>query len=383
MIARLWTVSLLVALGLQGPRADGVKAWIEERAAAQQFSGVVLVAAGDRPVLDVAVGFADRKVSQPNTTATRFNLGSINKTFTAIAVAQLAQQGKLSFSDAIGKHLPDYPNRDAASTITIHHLLTHTSGLAPYTTGFGAGRPAASSAKDLVASFAAEPLRFPAGSRQEYSNAGYVLLGRIVEVVSGLDYSRYVTTRIYEPAGMRDAGFEPVPTNGPRIARGYVALGPDGRPMMIGPGGGRQRGGPPPPESRPSSDARPSTLGENGDMLEPGNPAGGGYSTAADLVAFARALRTGKLLDATMTDLLLNGTFSGAEQPKYGYALREEMVNGRRFVGNGGGAPGLNAELRFEPAGGLTVVVLSNYSPPSATRTLERVLSDVTSAVQP
>src|SRR6185295_18578298 len=128
---RLSTVSLFVALGFQAPRAADLKTWIDERAAAQQFSGVVFAADGDRPVLDMAAGLGNRRAAQANTTATRFNLGSINKTFTAIAIAQLAQQGKLSFGDTIGKHLPDYPNRDAAASVTIHHLLTHTSGIAP------------------------------------------------------------------------------------------------------------------------------------------------------------------------------------------------------------------------------------------------------------
>jgi CubicO group peptidase (beta-lactamase class C family) len=110
-------------------------------------------------------------------------------------------------------------------------------------------------------------------------------------------------------------------------------------------------------------------------MLEPGNPAGGGYSTARDLLAFAQALDQRKLLDSAMTELLLHGTFSGVGRPKYGYGLREEIVNGRRFVGNSGGAPGVNAEFRFEPAGSYAVVVLSNYNPPSATVALQHVLS--------
>jgi hypothetical protein len=121
----------------------------------------------------------------------------------------------------------------------------------------------------------------------------------------------------------------------------------------------------------------PGDLRENTALLDRGNPAGGGYSRAGDLLAFAQALKTGKLLNPAMTDHILNGTFSGADRPKYGYALREQVVGGRRFVGNGGGAPGINAEFRFEPNGDYSVVVLSNLSPPSATIVLEHVLEAV------
>jgi CubicO group peptidase (beta-lactamase class C family) len=228
-----------------------------------------------------------------------------------------------------------------------------------------------------VESFAAQPLRFAPGSQQEYSNAGYVLLGRIVEVVSGVSYADYVARHVYQPAGMHNTGFEPVPPSSGSVAKGYVALGADGRPLMPRPpAGAPQRGmrGSPAAASSSSETTLPP-LGVNSEILEPGNPAGGGYSTARDLLAFARALGQRKLLDPAMTELLLYGTFSGAARPKYGYALREEMVNGRRFVGNGGGAPGVNAEFRFEPGGGYAVVVLSNYSPPSATVALQHVLS--------
>lgn len=378
-IARMGAVLLAGGLGWHTVPADTLQTWLAEQAARQQFSGVVLVVDGARTVLEAAVGAADRAASRPNTLDTRFNIGSINKTFTAVAVAQLAQQGKLSFDDPIGKLLAGYPNRDAAATVTIHHLLTHTSGIAPYTTGGLRGaRPGPNAVADLVALFAAAPLRFAPGSQQEYSNAAYVLLGRLVEVVSGTSYSEYVDRHVYEPAGMRHTGFAPVPPVDPAIAKGYVALGPDGRPSMMRSPGGPQRGmrgAPAPPAA--GRETAPAPLGENSEMLEPGNPAGGGYSTARDLLAFARALGRRALLDAAMTDLLLNGTFSGAGRPKYGYALREEIVNGHRFVGNGGGAPGINAEFRFEPAGGYAVVVLSNYSPPGATLALQHALRTV------
>ena len=211
---------------------------------------------------------------------------------------------------------------------------------------------------ELVLVFASEPLRFEPGSRQEYSNSGFVLLGRIVEEVSGTPYETYVKGHIYDPAGMSETGFEK--TNATGVAKGYMAIGPDRRPAMS--------------RSPASAITSPGDVTENTALLDRGNPAGGGYSTAGDLLAFAQALEAGKLLGPAMTDHILNETFSGTERPKYGYALREQFVGGRRFVGNGGGAPGINAEFRFEPGGDYSVAVLANLSPPTATLVLDHVL---------
>jgi len=335
-----------------------LREWVAQRGSAGEFSGVVLVARGARPVFEQAVGLAYRASGVANTMDTRFNLGSINKTFTSVAIAQLVAAGRVDFDASIGRYLPEYPNPDAGRKVTIHHLLTHGAGLPPYMSPrYMRERDRIHSLEDLVRVFAAEPLQFEPGSRQEYSNSGYVLLGRIVETVSGTPYETYVKAHIYDPAGMSHTGFGPLEAT--RTAKGYMAVGPDDRPIM-------SRG--------PAPTVAPLTLKENTAMLDRGNPAGGGYSTAEDLALFSEALRSGELLGRTMTDHLLNRTFSGVQRPKYGYGLREQNVRGRRFVGNGGGAPGVNAELRFEPGGDRTVVVLSNLGPPSATTVLDHVL---------
>jgi CubicO group peptidase (beta-lactamase class C family) len=291
------------------------------------FSGVALIARDDAIEFEQAFGLADPARQRPNRPDTRFNLGSINKTFTAIALAQLVQQGRVSLDDTLLKHLPEYPNKEAAGRITIRQLLTHRSGVAQFMRAdFGTADVAG-----MVRQVAREPLAFEPGSRQEYSNGGYVVLGRIIEVVSGQSYDAYIAEHIYRPAGM--------------TASGFVRAGDSLDTVALSPTG-----------------AAPG----------PGNPAGGGYSTASDLFKFARALRTGTLLDSRMTDFMLRGTF--AETPRWGFALREQAVDGRQFIGNGGGAPGVNAEFRFEPAGSYTVVVLSNASPPSATNLLASIL---------
>ena len=309
-------LTCLVAAGVElQDTAATWKTWVDANVA--DFSGVVLVGRGDEILTVQAYGLADGAADRANTIDTRFNLGSINKTFTALAIAQLIQRGRLSLDDVLAKHLPEYPNREAAAKITIRNLITHRSGIATFMRlDFGD----ATSLADLVKHVGAAPQSFEPGARQEYSNGGYVVLGRVVEVVSGQSYDDYVANHIYKPAGMTRTSF-------------------------VEPGASRR-----------------------------GNPAGGGYSTAADLFNFARALRTGKLLDARMTDYVLHGTFAGDRAAKFGFALREQIAGARRFIGNGGGAPGLNAEFRFEPAGDYIVVVLANSSPPAATRLLNAIL---------
>ena len=326
------------------PAAADLKTWLAGRATA--FSGVVLVGRGDQVQLLEAYGVADRAAGRPNTVDTRFNLGSINKTFTAVALAQLIQQGRVSLDDPLAKHLPDYSNRAAAARITIRDLLSHRAGVATFMRAdFGSA-----SVAEMARMVAAEPQVFEPGARQEYSNGGYILLGRVIEVAAGRSYADYVAEHVYRPAGMTSSGFVTTADSG-AVALGYFTADAQGRPMMGGPSVG----------SNPPA---------------PGNPAGGGYSTAADLFRFARALQGGRLLDQKMSDYLLNGTF--AAEPKFGFALREQMASGRRLVGNGGGAPGVNAEFRLEPAGDLTVVVLANSSPPAATDLLGEILTHAT-----
>lgn len=294
------TTLLALILGSALTAQADLKTWLDGRA--QGFSGVALIARGDTVLASVGDG-------------RRYNVGSINKTFTAIAIAQLIQQGRLSLDDTLAKHLPDYPNRDAAAKMTIRDLVTHRSGAAQFMGGnFGGG-----TVEQMANRVGSEPQAFAPGTSQQYSNGGYVVLGRLVEVVSHQSYADYLAEHVYRPAGVT----------------------------------------PPSPA---------------------GIPAGGGFFTTTDLFRFARALRTGKLLDARMTDYVMNGTFAGDPAKKFGFALREQVVGGRRFIGNGGGAPGINAEFRFEPAGDYTIVVLANTSPPAATQLLGDILAHLSGA---
>ena len=350
-LATLITTAYLVAgsstawhlAGSAQARPTDWKNWLARQGVG--FTGVVLIGRDDEIAAEMAFGLADQAAGRPNTADTRFNLGSINKTFTAVGIAQLAEQGKLGLNDALIKHLPDYPDKAAAGRITIWQLLTHRSGVAQFMRAdFGDVNVAA-----MAKSVGNEPLAYEPGTRQIYSNGGYVLLGRVIEVISGRSYADYVGEHIYRPAAMTASG---VFRSGDRADRIALPLMPEGTGRAGGPGGSAAQSAP-----------------------RPGNPAGGGYSTAADLFRFARALRSGRLLAPAMTRYVLDGTFG--EDPKWGFALREQMAGSRRFIGNGGGAPGVNAEFRFEPAGPYTVVVLSNSSPPSATALLAAILNRI------
>ncbi len=297
--------------------APAVEKLMDGLVKAKKFSGVVMVAKGDTPILAKAYGYADAGKKIKNTINTRFNLGSINKMFTRIAIGQFVRQGKLSFNDKLIKVLPDYPNRDVAAKVTIGQLVTMTSGMGDF---FNAKFEAADkskirSLKDYLPFFVNEPLEFEAGSDHRYSNAGYLVLGLVVEKLSGKSYYDCVRENIFTPAGMSATDsfeIDALPTN---TAIGYMSPGPGKRV--------------------PNKTVQPAR----------GSSAGGGYSTAGDMLKLAVALRSKKL--AIPED---DGSFP------------TEFAD----TGVAGGSPGINAVFISNGHAGYTVVVLSNFDPPSA-----------------
>jgi len=287
----------------------------------------------------------------PNKVDTKFNLGSMNKMFTAVAIAQLAERGKLAFTDPIGAHLPDYPE-EVAAIVTIHHLLTHTSGLGSYwNERFEATKARVRTVQDYLTLFIDEPLAFTPGERFQYSNAGFIVLGAIVERASGQDYFDYVREHVYAPAHMPDTDAYELDRDVPNLAVGYTHQRIDGK---IEPGEWR-----------------------NNLFLHAvkGGPAGGGYSTVEDLLHFATALRRNELLTPAFTDLVMTGRVDTDIAPgiRYGYGFADAMLKGLRVVGHNGGFPGINAHLDIYPDLGYTVVVLANYDPPIAFQVVDKV----------
>jgi D-alanyl-D-alanine carboxypeptidase len=315
-------------------------AYLDQAAAADRFSGAVLVAKNGKPVFTAVYGMADREKKVPNTINTKFRIGSMNKMFTATAVLQLVQGGKINLNDPLGKYLPDYPNKDVASKVTIHHLLTHTGGTGDFFgPEFDKHRLELRTLQDYVKLYGERGLAFEPGSRWEYSNYGFLLLGLVVQKASGQDYYDYVRDHIFKPAGMNSTDSFPEDQTVRDRSVGYTKMG-----------GAK--------EWRPNEETLPYR----------GTSAGGGYSTVVDLLAFAIGLTNHTLLDAKNVDLLTTGK---VERPgggaKYGYGFGDETsADGVRCFGHGGGAPGMNGDLKICPQSGYVIAVLSNLDPQAA-----------------
>jgi CubicO group peptidase (beta-lactamase class C family) len=309
------------------PKADekefvaAVRAFLEAQTKADEFSGVVLVSKDARIIFHEAYGFADRDKKVPNRKDTKFNLGSINKNFTRVAIHQLARQGKLGLDDPIKKFLPDYPNPQAAEKVTVRHLLNMTSGIGDF---FGDRYDATPKEKirtlqDYLPLFADQPLQFEPGTSNKYSNGGYVVLGLIIEKVSGVDYYTYVRENIFKPCGMADTDAYPRDADTPNLARGYAREGEAaGAPRVL----------------------NFATLPGRG------SSAGGGYSTATDLLRYIQALKDKKI-------------------------YLPDVATG---LGIAGGAPGINSVIEWDPRSGYAVIVLTNFDPPTAGQAARRIV---------
>jgi CubicO group peptidase (beta-lactamase class C family) len=318
--------------GLSGEElVKTVGEYLENETKKDEFSGTVLIARAGVPVFEKSYGFANRKSQITNKTDTKFNLGSINKLFTMLAIGILADEGKISLDDKLGKHLPDYPNKDAREKVTITHLLTMSSGIGDI---FGAKYDATPKAKlrttkAYLPLFASEPLLFEPGSDRRYSNGGFLVLGAIIEKVSGKSYYDFVRERIFKPLEMKNTESFEADKKIPNMAEGY---------MTSGNGKGRIN----------NIKTRPAR----------GSSGGGGYSTAPDLLKFSNAIE--------------NGKFS---VPKSLGKVNDPMLGGlfNKKLGFGGGAPGINAIISNKIGGDYTIIVLSNYDPPTASKTARQI----------
>ncbi|MEX2284254.1 MAG: serine hydrolase domain-containing protein [Gemmatimonadota bacterium] len=310
--------------------------------AADRFAGSVLFAKIENGTSKVlfsrSYGLADREGKLPNTLDTRYRIGSMNKMFTAVSILQLVQAGRIKLTDPVGKYLTDYPNQDLANKVTIHHLLTHTGGTGDiFGPQYNARRLELRTLNDYVALYGQRAPAYEPGSRWAYSNYGMLLLGVVIEKVSGKSYYEYVAQNIYAPAGMTRSGSEPESEAVRERSIGYL----------------RAQG---------SNAWTPNT----NTLPYRGTSAGGGYSTVSDLLKFATALMTHKLLNAENTALLITGKVDTGGGGKYAYGFQDARKDGVGFVGHGGGAPGMNGDLKIYPQSGYVVAVLSNLDPPAA-----------------
>jgi CubicO group peptidase (beta-lactamase class C family) len=309
-------------------------------AASDLFSGSVLVAQHGIPLFSGAYGLASKGYVAPNRMDTRFNLGSMNKMFTAVAICQLAQRGKMDFNDLVGRHLPAYPNPVVAAHVTVHQLLTHTSGLGDFLGDRYASTPMWNlrHIQDFFPLFVDDPLRFDPGSRWEYSNAGFLVLGAMIESAAGQNYHDYVREQIFTPALMSGTESYEMDFDTPNLAIGYT----------------KQFG---------------ERYQRNSYFLPVrGSSAGGGYSTAEDMLRFDQALRSCRLLSPSYTEVLLSDKvpIPGRPDKSYAYGFFVRRWKGIRVAGHGGSFPGINSSLGMYLGSGHTVAVMSNYDPPIA-----------------
>jgi D-alanyl-D-alanine carboxypeptidase len=309
---------------------EAMKTIVNRAAAADSFSGAVLLARDGKPLLRQAWNRAERRFAVPNKAETRFNLGSVNKLFTKLAIAQLAQAGKLSLDDPLTRWIPDWPGKSAGK-ITIAMLASHRAGIPDI---FGDKYDAADRSKlrhnrDFIPLFRDQPLWFEPGTSERYSNGSYVLLGEIIAKASGQDYYDYLREHVWGPAGMAATGYFEADDPTPDLAMGYTR-GEDGKSPL-----------------HENVFTRPAR----------GSAAGGGYSTVDDLLRFDQALNADQLCAAGWTQWVTGGP--APAQP------RVAAVTGGRpapSLGFAGGAPGISADYSRE--GPLTLIVLGNFDPP-------------------
>jgi D-alanyl-D-alanine carboxypeptidase len=324
-----------------------LRAKLDKDSTADRFAGAVLLAKNGKPIFTGAYGMADRDKKIPNTLSTKFRIGSMNKMFTAVSILQLVQAGKISLSDPVGKYLTDYPNKDIATKVTIQQLLTHTGGTGDFFgPQFDAHRLELKTLQDYMKLYGERAPQFEPGSRWEYSNYGFLMLGVVVERVSGKSYYDYVIENIYKPAGMTSTGSLPEDQSVPDRSIGYTQFGGKGL--------------------QPNTDTLPYR----------GTSAGGGYCTVEDFLRFANALTNHKLLNAQNTDLLTTGKVDTPRGDKYAFGFMDNGAGtAMRHFGHGGGAPGMNGELQIFPQTGYIIIVLSNLDPPAASHVSDFIVN--------
>jgi CubicO group peptidase (beta-lactamase class C family) len=325
MILR-FAIVLLVAGGGWAQDIARMEEVIQSYAANRQFMGSVLVAKGTQVLLSKGYGFANLEWDVPNSPATKFRLGSITKQFTAASILLLQDRGKLNVEDPVKKYMTDAPA--AWDKITIYHLLTHTSGIPSFTSfpEYPKWEPFAATPAEEVARFRDKPLDFAPGEKWSYSNSGYVLLGYLIEKITGGSYEKFVRENIFAPLGMKDSGYDSNSAIIPRRASGYELS--KGEPVNAG----------------------------FVNMTIPFS-AGALDSTTEDLLKWEQGLFGGKLLTAASL-LQMTKPF----QSNYACGLFVETKDGRKVIQHGGGIEGFNTQLTYYPEDMLTVIVLGNVS---------------------
>lgn len=289
------------------------------------FSGTVLVARDGKPVISKGYGMANYELNVPNTPQTVFRLGSVTKQFTAAAIVQLQERGKLSVGDSICKYLEKCPA--AWQPLTIRQLLTHTSGIPNYTSFPGFSEKTSVQPYTLagfVDEFRDKPLEFAPGEKFAYSNSGYYLLGLIIERASGKSYAEFLRENIFAPLEMKNSGYDDSRTLISNRAGGYAWAG--------------------------KSFVNAASL----NMVIP-YAAGALYSTTEDLLRWEQSLSTEKILKKKSLDEIFTPFKDG-----YGYGWGIGKLGTHQVISHGGGINGFSTDIKRFPDDRVTIIVLSN-----------------------
>lgn len=327
---------------------EEIQVLLDAYAAADLFSGAVLLAREKQPILTAARGYAIHPNLVPNQPDTKINIASVTKMLTAVAVVRLVAAGALDLHAPVAAYNPDLPY---ASQITIHQLLTHTAGFGRYwNDAYRAARSDLRTVNDYLKLFDTVPLEFPPGTRYRYGNCGYVILGALIEQVIGESYYDHMRHAIYEPSSMEDTGHLELDLPDANRAVGYTY------DNWFDPVDGQLRS-------------------NHFIYAVKGSPSEHCFSTVKDLYRFFIALQDGRLLDTAHLELCFT-PHSAAEQPGVSYGYGFHIIDDSRYgriIGHGGRALGGDAFAVMYRDLGYTLIVLSNYDRPSARRVMNGI----------
>jgi CubicO group peptidase (beta-lactamase class C family) len=316
------------------------------------FAGCLTVSDGGETVFDECRGMAERGLAVPIDQQTKFHIGSMDKMFTGVAIAQLVEAGKLSWDSTLAQLVPEYPDHAAAQKITVWQLLHHTAGIGDFfVTEFFQNREKFVNPADYLDLIGRQPKVSEPGKDWNYSNAGYVLLGRIIENVSHESYFDYIQHHVFTPAGMTSSGFDSQEDITPKLAVGYFREGPF------------------------STDWKANWM----TLPFKGSPAGGGYSTNTDLLRFATALRDGKLVKPATAMKMFDGEVP-AGPGGYAAGFGDRLSHDRHIRGHAGGAPGMDADLAMVWETKAAVAVTSNEGDSQTAMMLAENIADLLAA---
>ena len=358
MLHRLALVLLIVLPSRAADLTEEVDRIAKHYHEQYQFNGAVLVSKSGEVAFKGAYGMANREWNIPHTADTRFRLGSITKQFTAALILQLVDEGKVDLQAPLSRYVPEYPAK-VADRVTVHHLLTHTSGIQSYTSmeGFFENRSRDPyKPVDFLKVFAEEPLTFEPGAKFLYNNSGYFLLGVIIEKTTGMPYEEVLEERIFGPLGMAHSGYDQAAPLIEKRAEGYDALLVEYR---------------------------------NAPYLDMSIPyaAGSLYSTVEDLYTWDRALAAGKVISNEMSNKMFQPYEKMAEAPdapSYGYGwtvseMGKPGAEGEKLTvaGHGGGINGFNTLIQRIPSDGHLIVILNNSPGANLNEMAEKMWSAV------